>query len=400
MQIKVGCASNKEAVLRRILGTSDPYGLQINIRKDPPSMAAGLNLLMDDGCNLLVHQDIWLPPGFLEALPRKLEELPDSWVVAGFYGVNEQGEACGHIHDRRVPRALKTDHAFPQPAIAIDGCAMAVNLAKGFRFDESFSGWDLYDTYACLRARQMGGTAWIIDCPVEHYATRDVEWRPDAAFYRQWKRLHELFPGEEIASTVYRERKIDLWKGRFEGQACWIVGKGPSIEHLRAEHFGEGPVIALNDSLIDLPELPNQVFSMQKDGGLWKNRPAYLDNRCDKSPECEGCPGMVRPPMGMPLFLHRHESLYCYPDHLPRYIFDWEGLGLPHNEFSMVCALKIGQLFGCERFKFVCFDAHATGDTRCDSPYGFAEANLAAQRRILPQYTEGLDIEHVTPQPR
>ena len=279
---------------------------------------------------------------------------------------NEMGEECGHIHDKRTPSAWRTNHTFPQKAFCIDECAVIVNPEKGFRFDESYEGFDLYGTYACLRARELG-TAWIIDCPVTHHPTRSFSWKPSGYFFKAWQQLHHRFPNEPIMSMVYAETSVNVFKDRYKGQTVWIIGTGPSLKHLKREGIGEGIVIAINQAIEKIPDLPNNVFSMQKDGGAWKTHPydyhGFLDPACDYAPDCCGdkCGGITRPKKGITLLVHQHESLYCFPDHQPRYIFDWKDLGLPRNLFSFACAIKIAQMMGCMKFKFVCFDAHATG---------------------------------------
>ena len=48
----------------------------------------------------------------------------------------------------------------------------------------------------------------------------------------------------------------------------WIVGKGPSLCNLRAEHIGPGTVLTLNDAIeaVEILNLPNLTYSLQNDG--------------------------------------------------------------------------------------------------------------------------------------
>jgi hypothetical protein len=194
----------------------------------------------------------------------------------------------------------------------------------------------------------------------------------------------------------------------YAGQPVNIIGKGPSLQYLRAEYIGPGPVIAINQSIIKIEELnlPNPIFSMQKDGGIRKKIPADFSAAgmmpdCDYSPNCgDNCGGlMIRPKKGATLLVHNRESLYCFPDYSPRYVFNWEGLGLPHNEFSLILAVKIGQLFGCSRFRFICCDVHANGDTRVYTPgQGFTyDIDSRDQIRLIKPHLVGLDCEYITP---
>jgi hypothetical protein len=78
-------------------------------------------------------------------------------------------------------------------------------MKSGFRFDEALEGFDLYGTYAVMRAKEMG-TAWIIDAWAEHYCSRFHKgWEPDDRFMAMWKWLYDRFPGQKLYSTVLVE---------------------------------------------------------------------------------------------------------------------------------------------------------------------------------------------------
>lgn len=205
--ISVGILANDKNVLYRIIAQSDMNGRffmsQFNAESAPKGFNGILSLMKTDAV-VLCHQDIYFPPGSIATLETNLKELPDSWVVAGPYGINESGEHCGKIHDRRVPLPMDTGHTLPTKALSIDGCCMVINRKSGFTFDENLEGFDLYDVYATLRARELG-TAWIIDFPVEHYATRSWDWKPDTVFMKNWGYLKQRFPNERIISTCFRD---------------------------------------------------------------------------------------------------------------------------------------------------------------------------------------------------
>lgn len=95
----------------------------------------------------------------------------------------------------RVPAHFNTEkiHDFPQPACCFDECCIIVNMKTGFRFDESFDGFDLYGTLCVLQAWEMGGSAWVIDAYAEHYCLRPFTWHPDEKFVENYKILHDRF---------------------------------------------------------------------------------------------------------------------------------------------------------------------------------------------------------------
>lgn len=209
MNLFFGTVVNNIEILQRILLVSDLAGNGV-VSVEADCATDGLNKLLDSAdikkadVAVLCHQDMYFPPDFVETLKKRLFMLPESWIVAGLFGMNLNGEYCGRIHDRRSPLPLQTTHYLPTECLSIDACVMIFNLKKDFRF-EKIEGFDLYDTYAVLRAREMGGTAWIIDCLADHYCVRSARWSPDAKFLKTWAWLKRRFPNGRIISTCYKD---------------------------------------------------------------------------------------------------------------------------------------------------------------------------------------------------
>lgn len=208
-KIAFGVMVNNKPKLERILRCSDIVGIPCYTIMDPESAAKGLNTLLDvidskgAQIGILTHQDMMYRPHWLPAIREQLEMLPDSWIIAGIVGKDMDGHLCGRFHDMSTPLWIKSDHKFPVQCSCIDECTIIVNIKKGFRFDETLEGWDLYGTYAPLRAREMGGTAWILDAWAEHYCSRFHKgWEPDERFMSMWKWLYDRFPGQKLQSTV------------------------------------------------------------------------------------------------------------------------------------------------------------------------------------------------------
>jgi len=146
--------------------------------------------------------------------------LPESWTVAGIIGKDLKGFICGKFHDMRIPQHFNTSdlYEYPHPACCFDECCIIVNMKKGFRFDESLDGFDLYGTLAVLQTWESGGTAWIIDAFAEHYCMRSFSWMPDEEFERNLKWLYGRFGGlQKIDSTVFAVEKDKM---RFETSAA------------------------------------------------------------------------------------------------------------------------------------------------------------------------------------
>lgn len=207
-KIAFGCMVNDMKRFDLILKKSNIEGHKCFTIFDPETATKGLNALLDilekEGTDIaiLTHQDMFYQEGWLPGVRSQLAELPEDWVIAGVVGKDEQGKLCGKFHDMSSPMWVYSDHEFPVKCSCIDECTIIVNMKSGFRFEEELIGFDLYGTYACLRASEMG-SSWIIDAWAEHYCTRFFgQWEPDEVFMQMWKWLYNRFPGKRLESTV------------------------------------------------------------------------------------------------------------------------------------------------------------------------------------------------------
>ena len=179
-----------------------------HIIKMPETATKGLNKLLelmeDDRADIgvLAHQDMFFRKGWVDQMKDRVKALPDSWVVAGIIGKDMEGAICGRIHDMRIPLHFSTSHTFPEQASCFDECCILVNLKKGFRFDEGLPGFDLYGTLCVLQAKEMGGTAWIIDAFAEHYCMRPFTWYPGKDFEDCYKWIYKRFPNADRIDTT------------------------------------------------------------------------------------------------------------------------------------------------------------------------------------------------------
>ena len=178
--------------------------------KMPTSATNGLNKLLDvievEGAEvaILTHQDMYYRNGWLEQVDEQLNLLPEDWIVAGVVGKDIEGRYVGKFHDMRTPSHFnRKDITYPSPAICVDECCIIINMKKGFRFDETLDGFDLYGTMAICLAWEMGGSAWVIDAFCEHYCTRPFDWMPDKTFEERFMWIHRRFPNAlHIDTTV------------------------------------------------------------------------------------------------------------------------------------------------------------------------------------------------------
>ena len=200
LKISFGCMVSDPLRLNMVLQQSELQGSAHYIQ-NAESATKGLNLLLDkieaEGAEIAVlcHQDMFFRSGWLPQVKEQLSLLPDSWIVAGVIGKDMDGIICGQFHDMRLPLKFNTKHIhyFPHPACCFDEAVIIVNLKKGFRFDESLDGFDLYGTLCVLQTWEMGGTAWILDAYCEHYCMRLFSWYPDDDFVARYKWLYDRY---------------------------------------------------------------------------------------------------------------------------------------------------------------------------------------------------------------
>ena len=206
-----GCMVNDSLRLDMVLSRSQLSGEKLNFIQNPESAMKGLNYLLDraEGESadyaILVHQDMYFRAGWLDQVRSQIKLLPESWVVAGVIGKDASGLICGKFHDMRIPDHFDTSdiHSFPHEACCFDEAVIIINMKKGFRFDESLTGFDLYGTLCVLQTWEMGGTAWVIDAFCEHYCLRPFTWYPDQLFIDNYKMLHDRFSSKwKLDSTA------------------------------------------------------------------------------------------------------------------------------------------------------------------------------------------------------
>jgi hypothetical protein len=196
-----GAMVNDTLRLNMVLSQSQLAGEVLTFVQNPISATKGLNSLLDKAeaesadIAILVHQDMYFLNGWVDQMLSQIRQLPESWVVAGVIGKDSSGLICGKFYDRRIPDHFDTSdiHTFPHPVCCFDEAVIIVNMKKNFRFDETLDGFDLYGTLCVLQTWEMGGTAWVIDAPCEHYCMRPFSWYPDGKFKSNYKWLHDRF---------------------------------------------------------------------------------------------------------------------------------------------------------------------------------------------------------------
>ena len=235
-KVVFGCMINDPLRFDQVLRQSQIQSPLMFIQ-NPESATKGLNILLDkanfesaDIC-CLVHQDMYFRHGWIDQVRSQLKMLPESWVVAGVIGKDASGLVCGKFHDMRIPDHFNTSdiHSFPHMACCFDEAVIIVNMKKGFRFDESLTGFDLYGTLCVLQAWESGQTAWVIDAFCEHYCMRPFTWVPCETFVQNYKMLHDRFSNKWKLDSTALGLSPDA-KERIEQLREFMTSAAPDIE--------------------------------------------------------------------------------------------------------------------------------------------------------------------------
>jgi len=162
--------------------------------------------------------------------------------------------------------------------------------------------------------------------------TRGMELKLDANFQRcknqrRWY-LKPNYPDVE-----------DL-RDEFQGDAVNIVGKGPSLDHIKKEHLIEGaPTICINESVYKLASQGvSNLYSLQQDA-----RVGVLEGDFKK------------------IVSYRASKVYDITENV--YLYVPVKYNCHTASISSVCAIEICKSFGVKKFRMLCFDASVTNET-------------------------------------
>jgi hypothetical protein len=185
---------------------------------------------------------------------------------------------------------------------------------------------------------------------------------------------------------------------------AYIVGKGVSLRNLSETHFPKptGNIIAINEAIVALERLiglPNNIFSMQKDGAS-----PYHRNECQCALLGHSiCPhAMVRPAWPNTILLtHELESSDCMLDHFPRYTFNNESYGLRWYSPSVISALKIAKQLGAKNVTMIAFDSFTSGEHLTYNPaqeINVTTSNYSCQHEAMLEELKTFEsFEFITP---
>ncbi len=176
MKIAVIAASNNEDILKSSLLASPDLrsGVEIQVQRGAKSAGEAYNrgiAATTAEVMVFVHQDVYLPAGWMKRLESALEWLaqkdPD-WGVAGLFGVERDGAGQGHIYSTGLKRVLGEKFDGAREVETLDEVMLILRRKTGLRFDEALPGFHMYGADICLQAAERGKRSYAISACCVH----------------------------------------------------------------------------------------------------------------------------------------------------------------------------------------------------------------------------------------
>lgn len=168
-----------ENVLRTTLLRSPAVnsGCELLLERSFTSAGKAYNAGIDASKNELLvfaHQDVYLPPRWMDELSvalRQLHSADPNWGVVGVWGRAASGTGEGFVHSTGLARTLGQPFDRAVEVQTLDELLLITRRSSGLRFDEALPGFHLYGTDLCLQARAMGRKNYVISTFCVHNST-------------------------------------------------------------------------------------------------------------------------------------------------------------------------------------------------------------------------------------
>jgi glycosyltransferase involved in cell wall biosynthesis len=170
----VACNSGPVLATSLLASPDLAAGVEVVVERGAVSAAQAYNRGMEKtraDVLVFVHQDVFLPPGWLahfQAALLALEATDPGWGVLGLVGVVVDGARRGWLYSTGLGRILGGPFALPQPVRTLDEVLLVLRRTSGLRFDEALPGFHLYGTDICLEAEKLGRSNYVLSCFALH----------------------------------------------------------------------------------------------------------------------------------------------------------------------------------------------------------------------------------------
>ncbi len=168
--------NSRETLARNLLASpmlADP-DIELHLAHDPGSAAEAYNRILEESAAphvLLVHQDVYLPPGWRQRLERAIAQLDASdpgWAVFGAIGMSAEGNLVGEVWSTGIGKLIGTALERPCPVQSLDELLLVLRREAGLRFDPALDGFHMYGTDIVQSALAAGAGAYACALPLVH----------------------------------------------------------------------------------------------------------------------------------------------------------------------------------------------------------------------------------------
>jgi Glycosyltransferase like family len=209
--------TNNDEVLKSCLLSSPDIGSasEVLLQRGYTSAAIAYNRAIEKAQSdllVLVHQDVYLPQGWLASLWQGLavlSKVDPNWGILGVWGVAESSaEFTGFLY---CAANGKLGGAFEgvREVRSLDEVVLIMRKSSKLRFDEQLPGFHMYGTDICLEARRQGMRSYAIPAFCIHNTSgyRMLPWQ----FWRCYFFMRRKWSAELPVTTSCT--KITTW--------CW-----------------------------------------------------------------------------------------------------------------------------------------------------------------------------------
>ena len=126
-----------------------------------------------------LHQDVFLPGGWLYKVRKQIKKIPDGWGVLGVAGValrDNEKLFLGNIRDRGCQWG--TNLGLPAEVDTLDELLLIIKNDGTLKFDEGTKN-HFYGADICTQAKLQGKKCYAIDAYCHHNSTHGGELPPD-----------------------------------------------------------------------------------------------------------------------------------------------------------------------------------------------------------------------------
>lgn len=163
-------AVNDHGVLNSCLMRSPEVasGVEVLLKQGFASASTAYNEALNQANGevvVFVHQDVFLPSGWMEQFVKSLQWLQQhdpEWGVLGVYGVAIDAAPRGWVYSAGLGRILGRSFSAPEEVRTLDEVLLVVRRSSGMRFDEGLPGFHMYGTDICLEAEKRGLKNYVI----------------------------------------------------------------------------------------------------------------------------------------------------------------------------------------------------------------------------------------------